>query len=334
MRVGVLLDMPRNARGVTDAYDELLRQVRLIESVGFDSVWVPEQHGRADRALPSPLALAGAIAAETSGIRIGVLVKLALEHPVTTCEEAAVLDLLCKGRLLFGADPDGDEQEYAGARNTWAQRREAFREALEIIVGGWTNDGFAYLGELNRLPARSRLSASDGRFQAEPCLPPYLRPTERHGTGFDYMSILPKPLQIPCPRVYVLGVDPEMIDLAARSGHSLVIPPWIQSVEAYATQYWQTLERTGRNRHEVDLGVIRHVYAEVDGERARKRVVGNHQDGLIGTPDEVLHGIKNLQHRTGMRHLLCHVQLPGLTTEHIEASIELLARDVYGRLQM
>ena len=49
---------------------------------------------------------------------------------------------------------------------------------------------------------------------------------------------------------------------------------------------------------------------------------------------EVLHEIKNLQHQTGMRHLLCRVQLPGLTTGQIEASIRLLAEDVRSRLQM
>jgi alkanesulfonate monooxygenase SsuD/methylene tetrahydromethanopterin reductase-like flavin-dependent oxidoreductase (luciferase family) len=330
----VLLDAGVYGVGVTDTYERLLHHVGVIEDTGFDSVWIPETHGCAGDPLPAPLAFAAAVAAETSGIRIGVLVKLALEHPVTTCEEAAVLDLLCKGRLLFGADPGGSEREYAGARLGWAQRRGAFREALEIIVQGWTSDGFAYLGELNRLPVATSALESGGRFQTEPCAPPHLRPTERAGLPFDYMSILPKPLQIPRPPVYLLGVDEETIDLAARAGYSLVIPPSTQSAGTDATRYWQVLERMGRHRHEVDLAIARDVYVEADGGRARRRVSGQTSGGLIGTPDEVLHEIKKLQHQTGMRHLLCRVQLPGLTTEQTEASIRLLAEDVRSRLQM
>lgn len=333
MRVGVLLE---TGSGGADGngYEGLLRHVRVIESVGFDSVWIPERHARADAALPSPIALAGAIAAETSGIRVGVLVKLALEHPVTICEEAAVLDLLCKGRLLFGADPGGDEQEYNGARHAWAQRGGAFREALEIIVRGWTSDGFAYLGEFYRLPTHTRVPAGGARFQPEPCFPPHFRPTERAGRPFDYLSILPKPLQVPRPPVYLFGVDPETVELAASAGYSLLIPPGIQSVGAQATRYWQALERGGRHRHEVDLGIARDVYVEVDGEAARRRVAGGADSGLIGTPDEVLQEIKKLQLETGMRHLLCRVHLPGLTAQQIEASIRLLAEDVRSRLQM
>lgn len=334
MRIGVLLDAGDGGVGVTDAYERMLHHVQVIEDTGLDSIWIPEKHGCAGAPLPSPIAFAAAVAAETSGIRIGVLVKLALEHPVTICEEAAVLDLLCRGRLLFGADPGGDEREYAGARSAWAQRGKAFREALEIIVQGWTSDGFAYLGELNRLPARSRAPESGGRFQTEPCVPPHLRPTERAGLPFDYMSILPKPLQVPRPPVYLLGVDGETIELAARAGYSLVIPPLTRSVVADATRYWQALERAGRHRHEVDLAITRDVYVEADGERARRRVADGTGGGLIGTPDEVLHEIRNLQHQTGMRHLLCRVQLPGLATEQIDASIRLLAEDVRSRLQM
>jgi len=334
MRVGVLLDARVGGVGTTVAYERLLRHVRVIENTGLDSVWIPETHGCAVTSLPAPLAMAAAVAAETRGIRIGVLVKLALEHPVTICEEAAVLDLLCNGRLLFGADPGGDEREYAGARIAWAQRRAAFNEALEIIVHGWGSDGFAYLGELNRLPAHTRALERDGRLQTEPCVPPHRRPTERAGLPFDYMSILPKPLQIPRPPGDLLGLDGETIDLAARGGYSLVIPPSTESVAADATRYWHELERMGRHRHEVDLAIARDVYVEADGERSRQRVSGVTSGALIGTPDEVLHGIKNLQRQTGMRHLLCRVQLQGLTTEQIDASIRLLAEDVRSRLQM
>lgn len=334
MRVGMLLDTKYGGVGVTDAYERLLHLVRVIESTGFDSVWIPEAHGRVDASLPSPITFAAAVAAETNGIRIGVLVKLALEHPVTICEQATVLDILCKGRLLFGADPEGDECEYVGARHAWTQRRDAFCEALDIIVRGWTSDAFAYLGEFNRLPLRTRAPESGGRFQAEPGTPPYLRPMERSGRPFDYLSILPKPLQVPRPPVYLLGLDEAMIDLASRHGYSLMIPSWVHSVGPYVSRYWQALERAGRHRHEVDLAIARDVYVEADGEQARKRVSDRTDSSLIGTPDEVLNELKKLQHQTGMRHVLCHMQLPGLTTEQIETSIRLFAEDVRGRLQI
>ncbi|MCC7411027.1 MAG: LLM class flavin-dependent oxidoreductase [Gammaproteobacteria bacterium] len=334
MRTGVLLNAECGDEPASQAYDRLLCHVRAIEDNGFDTIWIPQAHACASEPMPSPLVMAGAIAAETRAIRIGVFVKLALEHPVKICEDVAVLDLLCHGRLLFGADPGGREQEYAGARVGWAPRLEAFREALEIVVRGWTSDGFAYLGEFYRLPRNTRAPASAGRYQAEPCVPPHRAPTERAGLPFDYLSILPKPLQIPHPPVYLVAADRETADLAARRGHSLLIPPQVESAAEVADHYWRVLEGAGRHRHEIDLAIARDVYVEIDGEQARKRVTVKTAGSLIGSPDEVLHGIKDLQHVTGLRHLLCRMQLPGLTTGQTDASIRLFAAEVRSRLQM
>ncbi len=334
MRVGLLLQVECSEAPVTQAYERLLQQARLADDNGYDSVWIPEARAAAHAPLPAPIVLGGAIAAHTGAIRIGVLVKLALHHPVAVCVAAAVLDLLSNGRLAFGADPGAGERELVGARVSWAARAAGFREALDIVVQGWTQDGFAYLGKLNRLPLNTRAPAGAEPFRPEPPVGPYLKPTERADLPFDYMSILPKPAQVPRPQVYVVAADEDMVTFAAHSGYSLVIPVQTAAVVAAAQRYWQALRACGRHRHEVDLALVRDVHVDTDGERARRRVQRAAHGSLIGSPDEVLDGIRKLQRETGCRHLLCRVQLPGLAPGQVDASIELIAAEVRGGLQM
>jgi alkanesulfonate monooxygenase SsuD/methylene tetrahydromethanopterin reductase-like flavin-dependent oxidoreductase (luciferase family) len=59
--------------------------------------------------LPSPLVFLAWMAAQTDRIRLGTaIITLALEDPVRVAEDAAVLDVLCGGRLELGVGTGGD----------------------------------------------------------------------------------------------------------------------------------------------------------------------------------------------------------------------------------
>jgi len=335
MRIGLLLQVERGDAGVAEVYERVLQHVCVAEDNGFDMVWIPEAHAAQSVPLPAPLVLGSAIAAQTNSIRIGALVKLALHHPVAVCEAAAVLDQISNGRLVFGADPGVQEREFAGARVRWTARAAGFREALDIVLHGWTEDGFAYLGELNRLPLRTRAPVGTMPLQVEPCVAPYRRPTERADLPFDYLSILPKPVQVPRPPVYLVAADADTVGFAARNGHALLVPAQPAALAVAAAQnYWQALGAAGRQRHEVDLALACDVHVDPDGELARQRVPRPPPGSLIGSPEEVLEAVKVLQRDTGCRQLLCRVQLSGLAPEQVDASIALLAAEVRSRLQM
>ena len=79
----------------------MLEQAAWAEEHGFVSIVLSEHHGSDDGYLPSPLVAAGAVAARTSRVMIGIAALIApLHDPVRLAEDLAVLDLLSRGRLF------------------------------------------------------------------------------------------------------------------------------------------------------------------------------------------------------------------------------------------
>ena len=333
MRVGVLLTGASQEIAAADAYEQWIEHAQVAEENGFDSAWVVESHFSTGVPCPSPITVGAAIAAATRDIRVGVSIKLPLDHPLKICEDAAVLDLLSGGRLLFGADPELSAEEWNGSCFAWTDRWELFCETLDIIVKGWTQDGFAYLGKFYRLPLETRVVGSGNPFQPEPCDPPYLMPMERAGLPFDYLSVLPKPVQIPHPPIYLAGASQRSVEFAARNGNSLLLAQGGDPTQTAAV-YWKALEQAGRQRHEVDLVIARDVYVEADGYKTRSCIDNVSDDAFVGSPREVLHEIKALQRKTGMRHFLCHMQLQGLSPDRVNDSLRRFASEVRPLLQM
>jgi alkanesulfonate monooxygenase SsuD/methylene tetrahydromethanopterin reductase-like flavin-dependent oxidoreductase (luciferase family) len=319
MRVGIMIH-PTTAATPAESLDQLIDHVKLAESEGYTSAWICETHFDSDQPEVAPLVLGGALAAETEGIRLGVMVKLPLEHPVKTAEDASVIDLMSNGRLLFGADPGASGIEFSGYSVTEAEGWERFVEALDIVVRAWTSDGFAYLGKFHTLPKLTRASSVGGSpYVPEPYVAPYVDPWRRVDEPFDYMSVLPKPAQIPHPPVFIMAVDDDAAALAARKGYSPVYGADAEAkdVAARANGFWQELEAAGRDRSEVCLTVVRDISLADSGD-----------------VDGVLHGLKQLQQETECRQILCRFQLPGLTPEQVNQSLKLFAAQVRPRLEM
>src|SRR5262245_22728244 len=134
---------------------EHMEQIRLADELGFDAVWLTEHHFSSVPYVPdvlgeygisaSPLALACAVSQITRRVRIGTAVKvLALEHPLRTAEDVALADILSGGRIEFGAGTGYRKYEFEGLGIPMDERIPRFQEALEIMVGAWTNEEFSY----------------------------------------------------------------------------------------------------------------------------------------------------------------------------------------------
>lgn len=131
---GLLLkgDQPDNA-------DRVFRMARRVEEAGLDSVWVGDSLVAKPRL--EPLATLGALAAQTSRVRLGTAVLLpALRHPVLLAQTMATVDLISSGRLVIGAGVGGafnDEQrgEWSAAGVDPKRRARRFEEIVEIAKG-------------------------------------------------------------------------------------------------------------------------------------------------------------------------------------------------------
>lgn len=162
MELALMYELPvprpwRQDSAVT-AFHDTLEQVELADRLGFHSVWTVEHHFLDEYSFSSaPGVLYGAIAARTENIRIGHGVRLLpfpYNHPVRAAEAAATVDVLSRGRLEFGTGRSGTRIEMEGFGIQPDQTRPMWEEALDVIVGAWTEDEFSWEGEYFRLPPR------------------------------------------------------------------------------------------------------------------------------------------------------------------------------------
>src|SRR6202035_4190789 len=93
------------AKAFTTAFD----QVDAAERWGLDAIWLAEIHMAPERSVCSvPLTIASAIAARTNNIKIGLGVQvLPLCQPLRLAEDAATVDHISHGRLIFGVGRSG-----------------------------------------------------------------------------------------------------------------------------------------------------------------------------------------------------------------------------------
>jgi probable F420-dependent oxidoreductase len=166
-----------------------------VEEAGFESLWVAEHsHIPTSRVTPYPgggelprmymhtmdpfVALtAAALASKTLKVGTGICL-LIQRDPIHTAKEAASLDIISKGRLLFGIGGGWNRDEMADHGTVFETRWKLLRERMEAIKAIWTQDEAEYHGEM---------------------------------VDFGPMWCWPKPLQKPHPPVLLGGNGPNVL---------------------------------------------------------------------------------------------------------------------------
>ena len=147
---------------------EALAEVDRAEALGLDSVWMEEHHGVRGHYWPSPLVVLAGFATRTSRLLLGTdVVVLPFYDPVRAAEDAAMVDVLSEGRLVFGAAIGYRPDEFALYRTPLEKRGARFEEALAVIRALWTRGrGHASRGPTIRSRTRgSSRSPFSGRIR-------------------------------------------------------------------------------------------------------------------------------------------------------------------------
>ena len=130
------------------AFAEGFELVDAAEAGGLDGAWLAEMHFTPDRSvLSSPITIASSIATRTRRLRIGMAVYvLPLNNPLRIAEEVATVDQISEGRFDFGIGRSGFARSYDIYGVPYAESRDRFREALDIILQAWQGNAFSYEG--------------------------------------------------------------------------------------------------------------------------------------------------------------------------------------------
>jgi alkanesulfonate monooxygenase SsuD/methylene tetrahydromethanopterin reductase-like flavin-dependent oxidoreductase (luciferase family) len=132
---------------------EELARVELAEALGFDEVWVPEQHFSPYCLAGDALLLAGHIAARTRRVRIGTaVVNLTFTHPLRFAERVALLDHATGGRVDVGVGRGYQFPQYGVFGVPIDETRAIFEEALDVVLAAWGGEEFSHRGRYFTIP--------------------------------------------------------------------------------------------------------------------------------------------------------------------------------------
>lgn len=173
-------------------FKEWFALVQEAETLGLDTVWLGESHFRPQRAvLASPLVGASAVAARTRRIRVGLAVQvLPLANPLRLAEEAAMVDHISEGRLIFGVGRSSFLESYQGYNVEYGESRALFFESLEVIRKAWGEAPFSHHGKYYQ---------------------------------FQDVNLVPKPYQRPHPPIRVAVESRDTFALAGQLGLPIFI---------------------------------------------------------------------------------------------------------------
>ena len=149
MKCGVFFQLPCAPwQTERQRYHDTLGQIEHGDRLGFDTAWLAELHFFPEfSVMSSPLLVAAAAAQRTQRIRLGMAVSLLpLADPIRSAEDAATVDMLSDGRLVYGVGRGTNPLQYGGFNIPMEESRERFSEALDIITQAWTAERVNYEG--------------------------------------------------------------------------------------------------------------------------------------------------------------------------------------------
>ena len=169
---------------------------KMLEDRGFESMWVPEHtHIPADRTSPwpggpdlpkdywhtyDPFVALTAAASVTTDLKLGTGICLMIERdPITTAKEIASLDMLSRGRFIFGIGGGWNAEEMRDHGTNFKRRWRILRENILAMKEIWTQEEAEFHGD---------------------------------HVNFDKMWAYPKPVQRPHPPILMGGDGPTTFD--------------------------------------------------------------------------------------------------------------------------
>ena len=175
------------------AIQECLDEAVVAEELGYDAIWIAEHYFTGECVYGDPLVFATAVAMKTSRVEIGFgILELPLHNPVRVAIQTALLDNLCKGRLIVGTarGSNYNAYEYIGFGSNPDMGIDQIDEAEELLIKAWTTDHLEFKGEYFDVSV------------------PYMRP---------------RPYQKPHPRLARACLNAESIAEMARIGRPVLL---------------------------------------------------------------------------------------------------------------
>src|SRR5579871_429495 len=160
----------------------------LLDSLGYDELWVGEHFTALTEPYPSPLMFMTSLLPQTRNLKFGIgVVNAPQHHPARTAAEAAQFDHMSGGRFILGVGTGSlaTDAEVFGVQADSATKGRMLIEHIEMIERIWTEDPpYDFQGEFWSVK---------------------LKDTMFPEVGYGF---LPKPFQRPRPPICVPSATP------------------------------------------------------------------------------------------------------------------------------
>jgi alkanesulfonate monooxygenase SsuD/methylene tetrahydromethanopterin reductase-like flavin-dependent oxidoreductase (luciferase family) len=174
-------------------YADMIEQARTAERLGYNSVTIPEHHIINILLNPAPLQFAVKLAGETKHIDLITSVAVLPLHDMRVfAGEVAMADILTEGRLVLGVGRGAFAYEMARLGTPIEESRAKFDESLDVLLLLLTE-----------------------------------HEVEHHGRYYDFdpITIMPRPITQPRPRMMIATMNYEGIRSATLRGFNVQTTP-------------------------------------------------------------------------------------------------------------
>ncbi len=272
-------------------FDTLSARARSAEEGGFDSFWVMDHFiqipmvGTTDQPMLEGWSTISSLIGVTKKIRLGTLVTGNIyRNPALLAKMGATVDVLSGGRLFMGVGAGWFEKEaeaYGIPHYDVPERLRRLGEALQIIRGMWSSDGFSFEGKYYRV--------SDA-------------------------FCVPKPVQKPHPPILIGGGGEKMtLRLVAKYGDACNLTGGAEMIRHKLEVLREHCRAVGRDYDDILKTKLGHLVIARDVEEARSiaEVEGHTPERLndyviYGTPDRVKQSIGELA-AAGVEYLILNI---------------------------
>ncbi len=314
-------------------FEELAEQARLADALGFDIIATGMHYASYPLQQYQQLPLLARLMAEAPRCRLlpGIIL-LSLHKPLDIAEQAATLDVMSGGRLIFGAGLGYREVEFKGFGTTQEERVPRLIENLEAVVRLWTEEGVSMTGSHFEL---------------------------------DNVTVSLRPLQQPRPPIWLGANADGAVRRAAALGDTWFINPHqrMETTERQLEIYRRALDAAGKPFPD-ELPLMREIFVaptRAEAERlARPHLEEKYktyhawgQDNamppgdddlslafeelmrdrfLFGSPDEVAEQIAGYHKRLGVNTMILGMHWVGMPHSQVVDAMRLFAEEVMPRV--
>ena len=341
MKFGVFMaPFHRIGENPTLALERDLELLQWLDTLGFDEAYIGEHHSAGWETIASPELFMATAAERTRNIRLGTgVISLPYHHPYMVANRMVLLDHLTRGRVILGVGPGAlaSDAQMLGIKPE--RQREMMDESLGIIMRLFTEtDPITYKSdwfELNEAMLHLR------PYQ-QPHLPVAVASVEspsgvtlagKHGAAVLSLSV---------PRDTIRKTSLKELwsiaeETAAEHNKTMRREDWGIVMGCHLAE---TREQAFEDIREGSARVVTEYFDETLGNAApdvpRSQIVDymvEHNQWIVGTPDDCIAGIDRLQEISGgFGNFMIRVE-DWAPRDKIHRSYELLARYVMPHFQ-